>query len=121
MSLELQGKIVEIYDTVQVKESFAKREFVIEMQEENNNKTYTSYAKLQVTQARCDTLNAFSIGQSVKVQFNVKGFKYEKDGKVNYGTNLEAWKIEGVGNTNYQAPAQSNNVAPSVHDQDVPF
>jgi hypothetical protein len=30
----------------------------------------------------------------VKVLFNIKGSKWEKEGKTNYITNLDAWKIE---------------------------
>ncbi len=60
---------------------------------------------------------ALKKGIAIKVSFNIKGNRWEKDGKVNYITNLDAWKIEsggaapsnmGGGNTNAQ-PAYNNN------------
>jgi hypothetical protein len=38
----------------------------------------------------------FSIGDEVKVLFNIKGSKWTKDGKDNYITNLDAWRMETV-------------------------
>ena len=37
-----------------------------------------------------------NVNDSIKVTFNIKGRKWEKDGKVNYFNNLEAWKLEGA-------------------------
>ena len=94
MSLEVIGKLAVKYDTQQVKESFRKREFVMELSDEINGNVYTNYAKLQLVQAKCDILDRFNVGDPIKVSFNLKGNKWEKDGKVNYITNLDAWKIE---------------------------
>jgi hypothetical protein len=56
----------------------------------------------------------------VKVSFNIKGNRWEKDGKVNYITNLDAWRIEpataGVPSQSAGAPAgyaPVNNAAPA--------
>lgn len=94
MSLEVTGKLAVKYDTQQVKESFRKREFVMELSDEINGNVYTNYAKLQLVQAKCDILDRFNVGDPIKVSFNLKGNRWEKDGKVNYITNLDAWKIE---------------------------
>jgi hypothetical protein len=37
-----------------------------------------------------------NIGDEIKIYFNIKGSKWEKDGKVNYITNLDAWRIEQI-------------------------
>ncbi len=34
------------------------------------------------------------VGEEVKVHFNLKGTKWVKDGRENYITNLDAWRIE---------------------------
>ncbi len=94
MSLEQSGKLILKADTQQISDKFKKREFVIEIAEEVNGNTYTNFAKFQLTQAKCDILERFKEGDNVKVQFNIKGNKWERDGKVNYITNLEAWRIE---------------------------
>jgi hypothetical protein len=66
----------------------------------------------------------FNIGDEVKVQFNLKGSKWEKDGKVNYITNLDAWRMESVklsqdnangSNVNY------NDIPPVDVVDDLPF
>lgn len=98
MSLELSGKLIVKYDTQNVNDRFRKREFVMELADEINGNVYTNYAKMQLVQNKCDILDRFNEGDQIKVSFNVKGNKWEKDGKVNYITNLDAWRIEPAGN-----------------------
>jgi hypothetical protein len=38
----------------------------------------------------------FQLGDDVKVMFNLKGTKWTKDGRENYITNLDAWRMEAV-------------------------
>jgi hypothetical protein len=96
MNFELSGTMVQKGDTQVISERFKKREFVIELKETNNttNITYSSYAKFQLTQAKCDMIDAHQLGDDLKISFNVRGTKYEKNGQTNYITNLEAWRIE---------------------------
>ena len=96
MSLEVTGKLAVKYDTQQVKESFKKREFVLDITEEINGNVYTNFAKFQVVQNKCEILDRFNEGDQVKVSFNIRGNRWEKDGKVNYITNLDAWRIESA-------------------------
>jgi len=96
MSLELTGKLHVKYDTQQVNDRFRKREFVMELAEEINGNVYTNYAKMQLVQNKCDILDRFNEGDAIKVSFNVKGNRWEKDGKVNFITNLDAWRIESA-------------------------
>ena len=94
MALEVIGKLIEKTPTMQVSERFKKREFVLDITEEVNGNSYPNFAKLQAVQNRCELLDSFNEGDVVKVSFNVRGTKWEKDGKVNYITNLDAWRIE---------------------------
>jgi hypothetical protein len=94
MAFELSGKLIEKYDTQQVSDKFRKREFVIEKSENNGGMVFTDQIKFQLTQDRCDILDGVKLEEDIKVLFNIRGRKWEKDGKVNYFTNLEAWKIE---------------------------
>jgi len=121
MSLEVTGKLIVKGDTQQVNDKFKKREFVLELSEEINGNMYTNYAKLQLVQAKCDVLDKYNIGQEVKASFNIKGNKWEKDGKVNYITNLDCWRIEGVEGAQQGAqPQQTHNPTPENVD-DSPF
>src|SRR6202012_6246805 len=120
MSLEVTGKLLVKYDSVQVNDRFKKREFVLELAEDINGNTYTNYAKMQLVQNKCEILDRFNEGDTIKVSFNIKGNKWERDGKVNYITNLDAWRIEaGVAGTqtannnqqsqSYSAPGNNNS------------
>lgn len=99
MSLEVSGKLIAKYETVQVSEKFKKREFVIELTEEINGNNYTNFAKFQAVQTKCDMLDRFNIGDAIKVSFNVKGNSYvdKKDGSTKYITNLDSWRVESAG------------------------
>ena len=65
----------------------------------------------------------FNIGDEVKVSFNLKGTRWEKDGKVNYFTNLDAWRMESVklGQENAAAEVNYNDIPPSDTVDDLPF
>lgn len=94
MAFELSGKLIEKFDTIQVSDKFKKREFVIEKSENNGGMVFTDQIKFQLTQDRCNLVDDVKLDEEIKVVFNVRGRKWEKDGNVNYFTNLEAWKIE---------------------------
>lgn len=96
MNLEITGKLIEKYDTNVVSDKFRKREFVLELAEEINGNIYTSYAKMQLVQNKCDIIDRFNVGDSLKVNFNIRGTRYEKEGKVSYFSNLDAWRIENA-------------------------
>lgn len=96
MSYEITGKLIMVNDTQQVNDRFKKREFVLETSEEVNGNVYTNYAKLQLVQNKCEIIDNFNVGDTVKVNFNIKGNKWERDGNVNYITNLDAWRIENA-------------------------
>ncbi len=96
MSFELQGKLLEIYNTAEISATFKKREFVLERSESNVGRIFTDTIKFQLIQDKCQLLDSFQIGDEVKVSFNIKGTKWEKEGRVNYFNNLDAWRIEKV-------------------------
>lgn len=67
MSYELTGKLIAKYETIQRKETFKTREFVIEKTDEINGKTITNYIKFQCVQDRTTLLDRFNLGDTVKV------------------------------------------------------
>lgn len=130
MSYELIGKLVAKYDTVQRTETFKTREFVVEKSEDINGRTITNYVKFQCVQDKTAVVDRVNIGDDIKVYFNIKGSKWEKEGKTNYITNLDAWRIEqlmqsqggkeSIGNE-YMEPLDTfSNTAPDAVD-DLPF
>ena len=129
MSYELTGKLVDKYDTVQRTETFKTREFAVEKTEDFNGRTITNYAKFQCVQDKTTIIDRVNIGDEIKVYFNIKGSKWEKDGKVNYITNLDAWRIEqilqtGAGSKNdseYLEPLDTFSATPPDAVDDLPF
>ncbi|GAC1398843.1 MAG: hypothetical protein NVSMB63_18860 [Sediminibacterium sp.] len=94
MSYEITGKLVAKFDIVQRTETFKTREFVIDKSEEIGGRVITNYVKFQCVQDKTAMPDRFTIGDEVKVQFNIKGTKWVKDGRENYITNLDAWRME---------------------------
>ncbi|MCY7293546.1 MAG: DUF3127 domain-containing protein [Ferruginibacter sp.] len=129
MSYELTGKLIAKYDTVQRTETFKVREFAVEKTEDINGRTITNYAKFQCVQDKTTIIDRVNIGDEIKVYFNIKGSKWEKDGKVNYITNLDAWRIEqilqtGAGSKNdseYLEPLDTFSATPPDAVYDLPF
>ena len=103
MNFEITGKLVEKYPTEQKSERFRKREFVVEVNEQNGDRTFTNFIKFQTTNDKCEIVDRINLNDNVKVIFNIRGNKYEKDGRTSYFTNLDAWRIEkaeaGAGNS----------------------
>jgi Domain of unknown function (DUF3127) len=125
MSFEITGKLVAKYDTVQRTETFRTREFVIEKTEDINGRSISNYVKFQSVQDRTSMPDRFNLGDEVKVSFNIKGTKWMKDGRENYITNLDAWRMEHVKlaqetNSPVSQPS-SNDIPPSDVVDDLPF
>ena len=96
MSYELTGKLVAKYDTMQKTATFKTREFAVEKTDDIGGRTISNFVKFQCVQDKTSIIDKVNIGDELKVYFNIKGTKWEKEGKVNYFTNLDAWKIEQV-------------------------
>ncbi len=125
MSFEITGRLVAVYDTVQRTETFKTREFVIEKADDLGGRIITNYIKFQCVQDRTNLPDGKSLGDEVKVYFNIKGTKWVKDGRENYITNLDAWRLEqiklGSADAADTPPAYTPQVAPSEPVDDLPF
>ena len=124
MSFDITGKLIAKFDVVQRSETFKTREFVLENAEDNNGRVFTSYIKFQCVQDKTSMPDRFNLGDEVKVQFNIRGTKWEKDGKTNYITNLDAWRMESVKLGQQSAPADQvnyNDIPPTDNNDDLPF
>lgn len=115
MSFEISGKIVDIMPVNQVSDKFKKREFVIEKKETGGSSVFIDYIKFQLLQDKCDLINESFLNEEVKVSFNLKGNRWEKDGRVNYFTNLDAWKIERISEN-----GMNQNIPPHSTFDDIP-
>jgi hypothetical protein len=115
MAFEITGKVIEIYPTVQVSDKFRKREFIIEKKEAGGTAVFVDYLKFQLVQDKCDLINESFLQEEIKIWFNLKGNKWERDGKINYFTNLDVWKIEKA-----SASGREQNPPPNKTLEDIP-
>lgn len=126
MAFEITGKIIDISPVNQVSDKFRKREFVIEVKESGGGAVFINYIKFQLIQDKCDLINESFMNEEVKILFNLKGNKWERDGRINYFTNLDAWKIEKIssqpGDRNVSSRPQLEDIPPDNDElSDLPF
>ncbi|MEO6453583.1 MAG: DUF3127 domain-containing protein [Ginsengibacter sp.] len=112
MSYELTGKLIAKYDTIQRSETFKTREFVIEKIEDIGGRTITNFIKFQCVQEKTNIIDRINVGDEAKVYFNIKGSKWEKEGRTNYITNLDAWRIEQMLQANKNTAADDGHLEP---------
>jgi len=101
--MDITGTIHSIGPEKKVSEKFTLREFILV----DNSSQYTQHIQFQLSQARVNLIDQYSLGDEIKVHFNLRG-KLWDDPKTNttkcFNT-LDAWKIEGKASGNGQ-PAQ---------------
>ncbi len=106
MSFEISGKLVRKFDIESKTSSFQTREFVIEIQSGN----YPEFVKFQTTQERCNIVDNYNEGDTIKVHFDLRGREWQ--GK--YFTNLNAWRVEADSEgSSAAAPAAKKSSAKS--------
>lgn len=126
MAFEITGKIIDILPVNQVSDKFKKREFVIEKKETGGAAVFIDYIKFQLIQDKCDLINESFMNEEVKIWFNLKGNKWERDGRINYFTNLDAWKVEKTSSSGKDQSVKSPTILedlPPENDElsDLPF
>lgn len=101
MSYELTGKVKTIGNTQTFDSGFQKREFVV-----TTNEQYPQDIKLELIKDKCAMLNSYSIGDDVRVSFNIRGNEY--NGK--YYVNLQAWRISKLEKGEMPLPNQNGSI-----------
>lgn len=127
MEYQITGKVAEVYPVNRVSERFRKREFVIEHKDTGSGQAYVDFIKFQLTQDKCDIIDESWLRQDVTVTFNIKGNRWEKNGMVNYITNLNAMAVtRGItvaenGQQAIRNPMLEDAPSPSPELDDLPF
>lgn len=124
MAYELTGTLSEIFETNEFASGFKKREFILDKTEYSGDRKFTERIKFQLTKDKCSELEQYSIGDMLKVTFNIRGSKWEKDGRPLYFVNLDVWRIEKVDNAvpeKQGVPQTQNEELPGDIEDDLPF
>ena len=61
---------------------------------------------------RTNIVDRVNIGDEIKVHFNIKGTKWEKDGRTSYFSNLDAWRIEQILQAGKDAASDDDHLEP---------
>lgn len=92
MGIEATGRVHMIGPTEQKSERFTKREFVLEIAD---NPKYPQLVQFQATGDRCSQLDSVSVGDTVRVEFSLRGREWRSpSGDVKYFNSLDVWRVE---------------------------
>ena len=88
--MEVTGKIKMIDATKEVGSAgFKKRDVVVTTDEQ-----YPQHILVQFIQDKCDLLNSFNIGDSVKIDINLRGREWTNpQGETVYFNTIQGWRI----------------------------
>lgn len=125
--MELQGKIKLIDETKTYgNNGFRKRELVITTEEQ-----YPQVIMIEFVQDKTDLLNAYKVGQDVKVSINVRGREWvNPQGETKYFNSIQGWRVENLsqaavsGDMPPMPPAEAFEPADDVNSDDhddLPF
>ena len=91
--MEVQGRIKMIDETKTYgSNGFRKREMVVTTEEQ-----YPQHIMIEFVQDKCDILNAYQVGQQVKVSINLRGREWvNPQGETKYFNSIQGWRIENL-------------------------
>jgi hypothetical protein len=99
-----------------VTERFTKREFVLEL-----TGRYPQFVLFQLTGRHCSDLEGFTVGDSVRVEFSLRGREWtSRQGEVKYFNSLDVSKLERVDAPKVDAPPPPPTAA-AMDDDEPPF
>ncbi|WP_298900731.1 DUF3127 domain-containing protein [uncultured Psychroserpens sp.] len=123
--MEVQGKIKMIGETQTFgSNGFRKRELVVTTEEQ-----YPQHILVEFVQDKTDLLNTYQVGQSVKVNINLRGREWvNPQGETKYFNSIQGWRIEALqaeaGNMPPVAPTEAFEPATNLNEEDhddLPF
>ena len=109
--MEVQGKIKVLGETkVFGAKGFRKRDVVVTTDEQ-----YPQDILIEFVQDKCDILNKYAVGQSVKIGVNLRGREWTNlQGETKYFNSVQGWRID--------AESKAEAVAEVQQDRsDLPF
>lgn len=121
--MDITGIIKEIGETQVVSEKFKKRDFVVT----DNSTQYPQHILFQIAQDKVVFLDAWEVGDEIKVHFNLRGREWTSpQGELKHFNTLEAWRLEGQGSASKpvdkkEEPAAPETFTAAAEGDDLPF
>ena len=121
-TFELEGILKHIYDVQTFASGFSKREFVVEVADGK----FPQMIKFECVKDKTSMLDSVSVGDTVKVAFDIRGSEY----KERFYVNLNAWKLskaDGGGGGGDEGDQRRNSSLDDQFDNepdasdDIPF
>ena len=102
--MDISGKLKLVNDTKEYgSNGFRKREVVITTEEQ-----YPQDLLIEFIQDKCDLLNSYKVGGSVKIDINLRGREWESpQGEIKYFNSIQGWRIEKL-----MSDSGSNDIPP---------
>ena len=102
--MDISGKLKLVNDTKEYgSNGFRKREVVITTEEQ-----YPQDLLIEFIQDKCDLLNSYKVGESVKIDINLRGREWESpQGEIKYFNSIQGWRIEKL-----MSDSGSNDIPP---------
>jgi hypothetical protein len=119
-----EGKVYKIFDTINVSEKFSKREFALEI---NNNQAYVQRVLFTLTKDNIDLLDGIEEGNDVVVDYQLNGKEWvSPSGEVKFFNTLLVTGLQLKGASNSQSNFNENELRTRVEDDsksndDMPF
>ena len=119
--MEILGEIKIIGLTQQISSSFQKRELVITTDEQ-----YKQHILIEFNQDKCNLLNKYKIGETVKVSINLGGREWvNPQGETKYFNSIKGWRIEAESNPKPKEEKEAFEPATNLKEEeehdDLPF
>ena len=124
--MDISGKLKLVNETKEYgTNGFRKREVVVTTEEQ-----YPQDLMVEFIQDKCDLLNSYQAGQSVKIDINLRGREWESpQGEIKYFNSIQGWRIEKLANEDNSAippvpPAEAFQPADEINKDepdDLPF
>tara|TARA_B100000674_G_C37236154_1_gene643557 strand:- start:80 stop:457 length:378 start_codon:yes stop_codon:yes gene_type:complete len=110
--MDISGKLKLINETKEYgTNGFRKREVVVTTEEQ-----YPQDLLIEFIQDKCDILNSYTVGDSVKIDINLRGREWESpQGEIKYFNSIQGWRIEKLG-----VEDQNTMIPPIPQTEDSP-
>ncbi len=119
MNSEIIGTLISVNETqVFGEKGFKVRTFVLQTEEQ-----YSQEVEIKTVQDKTELIDAFKVGQQIKVSVNLKSRTWvDPKGVKKYFSSFEGWRIEASDvSAEGMAESQAAPVASSNEPDDLPF